>query len=95
VYYSGANHSAVAFSGDAFPSVPYSFPSKSGSQTNTTIGSGFWSTGRIPPASGGALCYSQVFTLKTGTYFFGDLDFYNTATSYRDALIVSSAVRKK
>jgi hypothetical protein len=51
--------------------------------TNTTIGNGFWSTGRVPPNTTGQ-CYSQVFTLKTGVYYFGDLDYYNTATSFRD-----------
>ncbi|HEY9084884.1 MAG TPA: hypothetical protein VIN40_02945 [Candidatus Tyrphobacter sp.] len=84
-------HSAVAFSGHAFPTEPYTFPSSAATQTNTIIGNPaqpFWSTGRIPPAQNGALCFSQEFTLQAGTYYFGDLDYYNTVTSYRDVLVV-------
>ncbi|MBV8331898.1 MAG: hypothetical protein JO192_04120 [Candidatus Eremiobacteraeota bacterium] len=87
---STVNHSAVGFPGDAFPSSPYKFPSNAGSPTNDQIGSAFWSTGRIPPPTGSRLCFSQVFKLKRGSYFFGDLDFYNTATSYRDAIVVGT-----
>ncbi len=84
-------HSAVAFSGHAFPSEPYTFPANAATATNTVIGSSaqpFWSTGRIPPAQNGQLCFSQAFTLHAGTYYFGDLDYYNTITSYRDVLVV-------
>lgn len=84
-------HSAAAFSGQAFPATPYTFPSPAASPTNTVIGSTaqpFWSTGRIPPAQNGDLCYSQEFTLEPGTYYFGDVDYYNTVTSYRDVLVV-------
>ncbi|MGH6676799.1 MAG: hypothetical protein ACRECE_11345, partial [Xanthobacteraceae bacterium] len=41
-------HSAVAFSGQSFPAMPYTFPSAAPNPANTVIGSGFWSTGRIP-----------------------------------------------
>jgi len=81
-------HSAVAFSGQKFPATPYTFPSPAASPASTVIGSGFWSTGRIPPAQNGLLCFSQEFTLQAGTYYFGDLDYYNTITSYRDVLVV-------
>jgi hypothetical protein len=81
-------HSAVGFSGQKFPATPYAFPSAAASPTNAVIGSGFWSTGRIPPAQNGQLCFSQEFTLEPGTYYFGDLDYYNTITSYRDVLVV-------
>jgi hypothetical protein len=84
-------HSAVAFSGHAFPAEPYTFSSNALNATNTVIGNTaqpFWSTGRIPPAQNGELCYSQEFTLEPGTYYFGDLDYYNTVTSYRDVLVV-------
>lgn len=81
-------HTATGFTGAGFPATPYTFPSAAPSPTNTIIGSGFWSTGQIPPAQDGELCFSQVFTLEPGTYYFGDLDFYNTITSYRDVLVV-------
>jgi hypothetical protein len=81
-------HSAVSFSSQSFPAVPYVFPSPAATPANTVIGDGFWSTGRIPPAENGYLCFSQEFTLEPGTYYFGDLDFYNTITSYRDVLVV-------
>jgi|SRR5579862_8037556 len=88
--YSPTNHSAVGFPGNSFPAEPYDFPSPAASPTNTTIGNGFWSTGRIATNTTGKQCYSQAFTLKRGVYFFGDLDYYNTATSFRDALIVGT-----
>lgn len=81
-------HSAVGFPNQNFPAIPYAFPSPAASPSNSVIGSGFWSTGRIPPAQNGQLCFSQVFTLDPGTYYFGDLDYYNTITSYRDVLVV-------
>ncbi len=80
-------HSAVAFAGK-FPPTPYVFPSPAASPVGTVIGNSFWSTGRIPPAQSGLLCFSQEFTLEPGTYYFGDLDYYNTITSYRDVLVV-------
>lgn len=88
--YAAVNHSAVGFSGNAFPPQPYAFPSPAASPTNATIGNGFWSTGRIPAAGSGGQCFSQVFTLRRGVFFFGDLDYYNSATSFRDALIVGT-----
>ncbi|MHB8441655.1 MAG: hypothetical protein ACYDBM_06340, partial [Candidatus Tyrphobacter sp.] len=81
-------HSAVAFSGQRFPATPYIFPSPAASPVGSVIGSAFWSSGRIPPAQNGLLCFSQEFTLQAGTYYFGDLDYYNTITSYRDVLVV-------
>jgi hypothetical protein len=86
--YDEIDHSAVGFSGQSFPSTPYVFPSPAASPTNTVIGNGLWSTGQIPPAQNGYLCFSQSFTLEPGTYYFGDLDYYNTITSYRDVLVV-------
>jgi hypothetical protein len=86
---SASNHSAVGFSGDAFPATPYEFPGKAGTPQNSTIGNAFWSTGQIPPATNGTLCYSQAFALKKGTYYFGDLNFYNI-TTFQDVLIVGT-----
>ncbi|HTU82577.1 MAG TPA: hypothetical protein VMF61_10635 [Candidatus Acidoferrales bacterium] len=89
-------HSAAGFAGDAFPSTPYTFPSPLASPTSSVIQSGTrWSTGRIAPQSlstYGTLCFSQVFTLKAGVYYFGDLDYYNYGT--RDVLIVSGTAPK-
>jgi hypothetical protein len=83
-------HSAVGFTGSDFPGTPYPFPSAAASPAGNAISSSsLWSTGRVPPNTTGSFCYSQVFTLKAGTYFFGDLDYYNI-TTFRDALIVSS-----
>lgn len=81
-------HTATSFSGQSFPAQPYVFPSPAASPTNTVIGNGFWSTGLIPPAQNGELCFSQEFTLEPGTYYFGDLEYYNSITSYRDVLVV-------
>jgi hypothetical protein len=86
------NHSAVAFpQASSFPSIPYTFPSAAASPSaNTTIGSGTWSTGEIPSASLSGTyvqCFSQTFTLKPGTYYFGDYDDYNDALM-RDVLVV-------
>jgi hypothetical protein len=82
-------HSAVGFKGDSFPSVPYTFPSAAASPVATAVStSSLWSTGRIEaPVS--AECYSQTFALKAGTYYFGDLDYYNLS-NFRDALIVAT-----
>lgn len=84
-------HSAVGFPGDSFPAQPYKFTKAQQSPSpNTTIGaSGGWWSGLIP-ASVSNVCYSQTFTLKAGTYYFGDYSYYNTATSYRDVLIVGT-----
>jgi hypothetical protein len=82
-------HSAVGFKGDSFPSVPYTFPSAAASPVATAVSTNtLWSTGRIEaPVS--AQCYSQTFTLTAGTYYFGDLDYYNLS-NFRDVLIVAT-----
>jgi hypothetical protein len=86
---SGPNHSAVGFPTAAFPSVPYTFPAAAATQTGTTFSSG-WSTGRIPDVGTG-VCFSQAFTVpSSGTYYFGDIDFYNL-TNFRDVIVVSTA----
>ena len=84
------NHSAVGFKGEAFPATPYSFPKAAASPTGTTVSAtSLWSTGRIAPQTGSQQCYSQTFTLKPGTYYFGDLDNYNLS-NFRDVLIVAT-----
>jgi len=84
---SGAMHSAVGFKGNSFPPTPYTFPSPAASPVATGVSTGsLWSTGRIDaPVS--QQCYSQAFTLPAGTYYFGDLDYYNLS-NVRDVLIV-------
>ena len=57
-------HSAVGFSGHAFPAEPYTFPANAATATNTAIGSGalpFWSTGHIP-----RLCPEKCVTAVAG-----------------------------
>jgi hypothetical protein len=92
---SSTYHSAVGFTGDSFPSKPYAFPSPPASPSSSTIGPGVaWSTGNIAPqalSAAGALCFSQTFTLKPGTYYFADSDFYN-ATTAQDVLVVGTPV---
>lgn len=84
-----ATHSAVSLPGDKFPMIPYPFPTAAAKPENHTIGNGNWSTGLVPPNTTGTNCYSQSFTIeKSGTYYFGDYQFYNTATSFRDILVV-------
>jgi hypothetical protein len=85
----GALHSAVGFKGSSFPPTPYTFPSGAASPTATGVStSSLWSTGRVDtPAS--QQCYSQTFTLNAGTYYFGDLDYYNLS-NFRDVLIVAT-----
>jgi hypothetical protein len=86
------NHSAISFPQASFPPIPYVFPSSAASPSaNTTIGNGPWSTGEIPSdsLSGSSVpCYSQTFTLRAGTYYFGDFDNYNDAL-VRDVLVVT------
>lgn len=84
---SGAFHSAVGFKGSSFPPTPYTFPSPAASPVATGVStSSLWSTGRVDaPVS--QQCYSQTFTLSAGTYYFGDLDYYNLS-NVRDVLIV-------
>lgn len=83
----GALHSAVGFKGNSFPPTPHTFPSAAASPTGTAVSTGsLWSTGRVAaPVS--QQCYSQAFSLTPGTYYFGDLDFYNLS-NFRDVLIV-------
>jgi hypothetical protein len=85
----GAQHSAVGFKGDSFPSVPYIFPSPAASPVATGVSATtLWSTGRVD-AGVSQQCYSQAFTLSAGTYYFGDLDYYNLS-NFRDVLIVAT-----
>jgi hypothetical protein len=85
----GALHSAVGFEGHSFPSVPYTFPSAAASPTATGVSNTkLWSTARIePPVS--QQCYSQSFSLTPGSYYFGDLDYYNLS-NFRDVLVVAT-----
>jgi hypothetical protein len=77
-------HSAAGFLGSTFPSVPYSFSAAIQVQTGNAItSSGVWSTGRLGP-----VCFSQPLTAAPGTYYFGDLDYYNL-TNMRDVVVVS------
>lgn len=85
------SHSAVGFTTNGFPPVPFTFPSGSsnpiGTALTTTPSSGNgspWSTGEIAPN-----CFSQVFSAKAGTYYFGDFDTFNSAASMRDEVIVT------
>ena len=84
-------HSAVGFTQNGFPNEPYAFPSGSDMPIGTAItkmplsGAGSpWSTGEIAPG-----CASQVFTVSDGTFYFGDLNTYNTSASLRDEVIVT------
>ena len=77
-------HSAAGFTGAAFPTVPYSFPALLQQQVGSAITStGTWSSGRLSP-----ICYSQPLSAAVGTYYFGDLDYYNL-TNMRDVIVVS------
>jgi hypothetical protein len=85
----GAQHSAVGFKGNTFPPIPYTFPSAAASPVATGVSTGsLWSTGRVDPPTY-QQCYSQAFTLEAGTYYFGDLDYYNLS-NFRDVLIVAT-----
>lgn len=77
-------HSAYGF-GKGFPNTPFSFPSPAPSPTGSAIAQANWFTGRIASPSD-TICYSQTFTLATGTYYFGDYDLYNTI-AFRDVVI--------
>lgn len=87
----GPNHSAVGFKGDAFPSTPHVFASPLALPIGTAISNNTqWSTGRVAAPFGNyGSCLSKSFTLKQGTYFFGDFDFYNV-TTFRDVLVVGT-----
>lgn len=85
----GALHSAVGFKGNSFPPTPYTFPSAAASPTATAVSNtSLWSTGRVETAAS-QQCYSQTFTLSAGSYYFGDLDYYNLS-NFRDVLIVAT-----
>lgn len=93
--YAVVNHSAVGFTGEHFPERPYTFPSAAPKPTASAISAtSFWSTGRIanaPSSSSSGDCFSQVFTLKPGVYYFGDYDYYNVSTTtFRDVLVVGT-----
>jgi hypothetical protein len=69
--------------------LPYTFPSAAASPVATAVSTGsLWSTGRVD-APTYQQCYSQAFTLAAGTYYFGDLDYYNLS-NFRDVLIVAT-----
>lgn len=93
-YYDVVNHSAVGFGGETFPKAPYTFPSAAPKPTAAAISpTAFWSTGRVANNVGSSSgdCFSQVFTLKAGVYYFGDYDYYNvTTTTFRDVLVVGT-----
>lgn len=95
-YYDVVNHSAVGFfQGKQFPHRPYAFSSAAPKPTATAISAtAFWSTGRVgnnPTSSSSGNCFSQVFTIKPGVYYFGDYDYYNvTTTTFRDVLVVGT-----
>jgi len=77
-------HSAAGFPTAAFPPVPYDFPTAAQQQAGNAItNGGTWSTGRL-----GSLCFSQPLTAAPGTYYFGDLDYYNLE-NMRDVIVVS------
>jgi len=80
-------HSAAGLqSGASFPAA--TFPPEARSPVGTAIANTLWSTGRVP-ANASALCYSQAFTTpSTGTFSFGDVDFYTTA-NMRDVIVIS------
>lgn len=83
-------HSAVGFPSGAFPSVPYSFPVAAQKPVGTAISTALWSTGRVAPSPDGGItfCFSQQFTLQTGTFYFGDFDYYNLS-NMRDVIVVA------
>lgn len=85
------SHSAVGFAQNGFPATPYTFPAGSDlpighavTTTPTSGGGSPWSTGEIAPG-----CFSQVFTVTQGTFYFGDFNTYNTGSSMRDEIVVT------
>ena len=69
-------HSAVGFAGNAFPSTPYVFPSASANQTGSAVSTtSLWSTSQLP---GTESCFSQAFVVPAGTFYFGDITYYNS-----------------
>lgn len=77
-------HSAAGFSTASFPAIPFTFPAILQAQVGNAItNSGSWSSGRLNP-----ICFSQPLTASPGTYYFGDLDYYNLS-NMRDVIVVS------
>lgn len=83
VYHSAA----LIVKASSFPPVPYTFPAADASPAGNAINAQAWSTGRIPPIQPLGYCFSQQFTAQSGTYYFGDVDYYNTA-NMRDVIVV-------
>ncbi len=85
----GTSHSAASLQSSSFP-ASYTFPSAAFSPVGSAISNTTdWSTGEIPSYTT-PLCYSQPLTVPaSGTYAFGDLDFYNP-NSMRDVIVVSA-----
>ena len=86
----GTSHSAASFETAGFP-ANYTFPAAAFSPTGAALSdTALWSTGEIP-AIADVLCYSQPLSVPgSGTYYFGDLDFYNL-NSMRGVIVVSSS----
>ena len=77
-------HSAVGLGhASMFPPVPFTFPNGSQLPIGSSVTTSTWSSGRVAPG-----CYSQPFTLISGTFYFGDLDYYNLS-NMRDVIIVN------
>lgn len=83
-------HSAVGFpNATSFPPVPYTFPVAVVQPIGNAISPLQWSSGRLSPLP----CFSQPLTVSTGTYYFGDLDYFNL-TNTRDVIVVSSSAKR-
>lgn len=83
-------HSAVSFpNATSFPPAPYTFPASAAQPIGNAVSSLQWSTGRLSPLP----CFSQPFVVSSGTYYYGDLDYYNL-TNMRDVIVVSSSAKK-
>ncbi len=69
-------HSAIGFSGSTFPATPYVFPSADAGEIGAAVSaSAPWSTGRL---TGTSSCFSQPLVVPAGTFYFGDLDYYDS-----------------
>jgi hypothetical protein len=88
-------HTATGFPGvTAFPAEPFAFSSTSLTPVGTSISGTAWSTGALQSFGNqsSVVCYSQTFTLPTaGTYYFGDDPLYNSPSSFRGVVVVSSS----
>ncbi len=88
-------HTATGFPGvTAFPAEPFPFSSSSLTPVGTSISGSAWSTGALQSFGNqsSVVCYSQTFTLPTaGTYYFGDDPLYNSPSSFRGVVVVSSS----